>query len=82
MTRDLKKIIVESLQKAFRDYEEDYNHETYEQDGQTYIKERSARRCVEDFLDDLDAMDFIVDYLSQSTDFQEKIHKIASKVEF
>lgn len=65
-----KDIIEAALEKAFNDFSDSYDHETYECNGSEYITERSAMRCLKDFKENFDSKDFIQEYLVESLDLQ------------
>ena len=81
----LEKIIKDALQKAFKDYERMYEHETelntvpygdtYVTEGE-YVTERSAEECVEDFKAEFEPYEFAEKYLLQNREFLDKLEEM------
>lgn len=68
-----EEIITGAIKADFENFFDMYDHETYGQDGQEYITERSAEKCVEEYKEQFDAEDFIRDYLKENYDFCTKL---------
>lgn len=75
----VEEIIKTELQKAFKDFFDNYDHEVKGggAPGVKYITSRSAERCVEEFKDNFEPFEFIFEYLYNSQEFADKVTEIA-----
>lgn len=77
-----KDIVETALAECHKDYQDGYDHDT-ESDSVpygdawvssgNYITEESEERATEEWKDTFDIYDFIVEYLANSQDFEDKI---------
>lgn len=73
-----EEIIKAELQKTFKDFFDNYDHEVKGggAPGVKYITSGSAERCVQDFKDYFDPFEFILERLYNSQEFADKVKEL------
>lgn len=82
MTKTLEEIVKECANKNWDRFSDEYDHQTYEQNGSVYATDRSVEKSCEDFKDNFAVEDFCNDYLLENKEFCENVREIVMKTLF